>query len=86
MKAILLADNDPDIVQFRAELLARNVETLYANPKDRQQFRQNLERDGAIGNFEIQLRRSDGTVMDVVLNSTVQRADGGSHQPGQSQH
>ncbi len=62
----------------RAELMAQNAQTLYVNPEDRKQFRQRLEQDGTISNFETQLRRADGTAIDVVLNATVQRAEDGA--------
>jgi len=59
----------------RVELMQRNVQTLYVNPEDCEKFRQRLEQDGVFGNFETQLRRADGTVIDVLLNATVQRVE-----------
>jgi PAS domain S-box-containing protein len=60
------------------ELRAQNAQTIYADPKDRARFRQGLEQDGEIRNFETQFRRADGTIVDVILNATVQRAEDGT--------
>ncbi|MCP4539343.1 MAG: response regulator [Chloroflexi bacterium] len=57
------------------ELMAQNVQTIYANPEDRERFRQGLVQDGEIRNFETQFLHVDGSIIDVILNATLQRTE-----------
>jgi PAS domain-containing protein len=36
---------------------------LYANTDDRQQWQKLVEREGLVQNFEVQMRRLDGTII-----------------------
>jgi two-component system NtrC family sensor kinase len=54
----------------RDDLLARDIaQSFYANPGDRDIFVQRMARDGMVRNFEVSLRRRDGTVVTVLENS-----------------
>ncbi|MBI1878258.1 MAG: PAS domain-containing protein [Chloroflexi bacterium] len=61
-------DANPALVQMlgypdRKSLLQVNLAHLYANPDERQQFQKLVERDGLVQNFEVQMRRLDGTIV-----------------------
>ncbi|HEU0198969.1 MAG TPA: PAS domain S-box protein, partial [Burkholderiaceae bacterium] len=60
-----------------ASLLAVNVVELYVNPEDRKRWQDALERDGAVRDFEVQLRRRDGTLVWLSNSSRVVRDAGG---------
>ena len=50
----------------------------YVNPADRDKFRQEIERKGFVRDFEVKLRKKDGTEIDCLITSTVRRANDGS--------
>lgn len=61
----------------RKELAGLNVRELYVNPADRRRFQREIEQKGSVRDFELKLRKKDGTEMDCLLTSTVRRdADG----------
>jgi PAS domain S-box-containing protein len=62
----------------REELTAVNTRDLYVHPVDRSRFQQEIEQQGFVRDFEVKLRKKDGTKMDCLLTSTVQRAGDGS--------
>jgi PAS domain S-box-containing protein len=62
----------------RDEVMAMNVREHYAYPADRSRFRQELEQKGGAKDFEVKLRKQDGTEMDCLLTSTAWRAKDGS--------
>jgi len=52
------------------ELLGKNIaETMYADPSERRVLLQALNRDGYVNNFEVVLKRRDGTTLIVETNS-----------------
>jgi len=55
-----------------------NVQQLYVNPDDRQSFQKQIEKKGSVKDFEVKLRKKDGTEMDCLLTTTVWRASDGS--------
>ena len=59
------------------ELESVRVEQLYAVPRDLRRFREAIEREGAISNFDAQFRRKDGTVLDCLLSASIHRGPGG---------
>lgn len=66
------------LMGYSREALANfNVQDFYAHPEERQLFRQMIEQDGFVENFEIDLRRKDGSVINGLLSSAVQRGDDG---------
>jgi len=61
----------------RDELSRMNAVETYADPADRQRFREALERDGSVQDFEVRVRRKDGSVRDVIYSATVRRREDG---------
>ncbi|HEX8273274.1 MAG TPA: PAS domain S-box protein [Longimicrobiaceae bacterium] len=61
----------------REAVLCENVVRGYADPADRERFREALERDGSVRDFELRLLRSDGTPLDCVVSAAVRRDDAG---------
>lgn len=58
----------------REELMAVNVETgLCAAPEQREMFRREVEKHNYVRNFEVTLRRKDGTLLSAVESSFVSR-------------
>ncbi len=58
----------------REELLARNVDTeLYASHEQREMFRREVELHNYVRNFEVSLRRKDGTQLTAVESSFATR-------------
>lgn len=53
------------------------AEHLYAEPRDRERFLQALERTGKVQNYELGLRKKDGTIATVLVNSALMYDDGG---------
>lgn len=52
------------------EVVGKNITTqLYANPDERESFKQRLAQDGKVTGFETQFKRSDGTVIFVDINA-----------------
>ncbi len=57
----------------RAELLDLEVSQLYAEPGDRELFRQRIDRDGWVEDFPVQLRTRTGEVRDCLITATARR-------------
>ena len=56
------------------ELMALNVETqLYASPEQRDLFRREVEKHNYVRNFEVTLRKKDGTLLSAVESSFASR-------------
>lgn len=55
------------------EMLEMDILNLYAHPEDRKNFIKNIEQRGAINDFEVQLIRKDGTIIDCLLSSSIRR-------------
>ncbi|MFC1862247.1 PAS domain S-box protein, partial [Chloroflexota bacterium] len=59
------------------EMLKLNASTLYAHPEDRNRFQQKIAQDGFVRDYELKLRKKDGTEIDCVLTSNVRRSEQG---------
>ncbi len=59
---------------------ARNMEILrmYTDPADRKRFQKEIERKGSLKDYEVTLRKKDGTRIEVLLTSTVRRDKDGT--------
>jgi len=57
------------------EIQAGNI---YVNASDRLKFRQAIEKTGSVRDFEVKLRKRDGTEMDCLITSAVRKATDGS--------
>jgi two-component system NtrC family sensor kinase len=63
----------------REEVLAKDIApSFYANPADRNVFLEKIARHGAVKNFEVDLRRRDGTVVTVLENSYASKTASGN--------
>jgi len=62
----------------KEELMNLNVKEIYVDPDDRLRFRQKIEREGFVRDYEIKFRKKDGTEMDCLLTSTLRQAIDGS--------
>lgn len=51
------------------ELLALNVASLYANPRDREVMKKKLETEGELHGYELLLKRKDGRLINVIQNA-----------------
>ncbi|UCC86533.1 MAG: PAS domain S-box protein [Anaerolineales bacterium] len=77
-----LLDANPAIVHMlgypnRESFLAINTADTYVNLQDRQRWKASLESQGVVRDFEVQLRRHDGTTIWVRNNARVIRDDEG---------
>jgi PAS domain S-box-containing protein len=61
----------------REEMIGMDISTCYADPYDRQRFRQEIERTGAVKDYEVQLLRKDGTRLSCLITSTLRRSPEG---------
>ena len=62
----------------REELLAGTSGDLYANPADRQRFRDEIARTGYVRDYEVRLLRRDGQPIDVLFSASMRRAPDGT--------
>ena len=61
----------------RAEMMRLNAQDTYVDPADRPRFQQAIEQAGSVRDFEVKLKKKDGTEMDCLIAATVQRANDG---------
>jgi two-component system cell cycle sensor histidine kinase/response regulator CckA len=61
----------------REEMADLNAEVLYLDPAERGAFRESIEREGVVTDFEVRLVAKDGRVIDCLLNSTLQHGEHG---------
>lgn len=75
-------DANPALVRLlgypdRESLMTVNVGHLYVSAEERQQWQTTVEREGVVQDFEVRLRRNDGTIIWVRNNATVVRNEQG---------
>jgi len=61
----------------REEMTSVNALQLYVHPSDASKFQKEIEEKGFVRDYEVKLRKKDGTEMDCLLTTTLRRADGG---------
>jgi len=61
----------------RKEMLELDVRKIYAKPDGRNLFQQEIEKGGAVRDYEIKFCKKDGTEIDCLNTSTVRRTDDG---------
>lgn len=61
------------------EAIGSDVADRYANPDDRERFREQIELTGSVRDFEVKLLKHDGTVMDCLLTATRHLSEDGDH-------
>jgi PAS domain S-box-containing protein len=62
----------------RENMLKQRAQDFYDNPDDRLRFRQIIEQEGAVRDFEFRLRRTDGVVIECVMTAALRRAEDGT--------
>jgi len=62
----------------REETIGLKAMETYVFSEDRLKFQQKIEREGFVRDYEIKLRKKDGTEMDCLLTATVRRAGDGN--------
>ena len=62
----------------REELTELNTRQLFVDPVDQSRFQQEIEQKGFVRDYEVKLRKRDGTELDCRLASTVRRANDGN--------
>jgi diguanylate cyclase (GGDEF)-like protein/PAS domain S-box-containing protein len=62
----------------RDQMLHMRVGDLYANPADRQRFRDEITRAGYVRDHEVRLRRADGEAIDALLSASLRTAPDGT--------
>jgi PAS domain S-box-containing protein len=55
-----------------------DAQKLYANPADRAQFRQAIEQNGAVSDFEVKMQRRDGSQFDALITATLRHNEDGA--------
>ncbi|HVG46387.1 MAG TPA: PAS domain S-box protein [Longimicrobium sp.] len=61
----------------RGELPSLRMGDLYHDPSDRQRFRDEIFRTGYVRDYEVRLKRRDGTPVHCLISSTLRRAPDG---------
>jgi PAS domain S-box-containing protein len=62
----------------REEAIGLDVEKVYNNPADRGKFREAIGKYGSVKDFELQLKRKDGTPIECLVTATLRQGDDGS--------
>jgi len=62
----------------REELMGMHVQELYGHPEDRRRFQEVIKQKGSVRDYEIKLRKKDGTELNCLVTSTVRRGNDGS--------
>ncbi len=60
------------------ELIGKNIRELYFTPADRPRFQEEIEKKGFLKDYELKLRKRDGTEVDSQLTSSVDFGEDGS--------
>ena len=87
--AIFITSRDANIVDVnpstlelfgytRDEAMHLNVLDVYHRAEDRARFQEEIERNGSVRDFEVRIRKKDGTVMDCLVDATVRSDNDGT--------
>jgi diguanylate cyclase (GGDEF)-like protein/PAS domain S-box-containing protein len=88
-EAIYITAQDGKIVNFnqsmlemfgysREEIMEVKAQEMYVNPDDRNRFQQQIEQKGFVRDYEVRLRKKNGTEMDCLITAIVRRDASGS--------
>ena len=61
------------------EAIGSDIGERYVDPADRERFREEISRAGSVRDFEVKMRKRDGTEMYCLLTATRRRAEDGSN-------
>ena len=87
--AIFITSRDANIIDVnpstlelfgytRDEAMHLNVLDVYHRAEDRARFQEEIERNGSVRDFEVRIRKKDGTVMDCLVDATVRSDNDGT--------
>ena len=62
----------------REQLMVLQSQDSYVHPIDRYRFQQEIEKNGFVRDYEVKLRKQDGTEIDCLLTSSLRRSDDGT--------
>jgi PAS domain S-box-containing protein len=62
----------------REEMIGKDIRELYFDPTDRPKFQKEIEKIGFVKDYEVKLRKRDGTEIDCLLTSSVHFGQDGS--------
>jgi diguanylate cyclase (GGDEF)-like protein/PAS domain S-box-containing protein len=62
----------------REEMLKLNARQLYADPNDREKFKQEIEQRGSVRNYETKFRKKDGTDIYCLVTATLRKSIDGT--------
>ncbi len=62
----------------REEIMSMNILELYSNPADRSKFQKEGGEKGFVKDYELKLRKKDGTEIECLLTSTLRLEDNGN--------
>jgi PAS domain S-box-containing protein len=62
----------------KSELGNLKSQETYVNLDDRSRFQQQIEQKGSVRDFEVELKKKDGTKIDCLLTATVRKAEDGA--------
>ncbi|PWR72964.1 PAS domain S-box protein [Methanospirillum stamsii] len=71
-KIILISPSATTVLGYEslAELIGKKIaETLYLKPQDRETFLRDMKENGSVTNYEVQLKKKDGTPITVLTSS-----------------
>jgi sigma-B regulation protein RsbU (phosphoserine phosphatase) len=60
------------------EIESFNTQDLYINPADRDQFRQEIEQNGAVADFAVKMQKRDGSQFDALVTATLRHGEDGT--------
>lgn len=81
-RAGMLVDVNPAMENLfgytRQEMINMDIRRLYAHPRERKEFQRVIESNGYVRDYELEMKKKDGTLIDCLVNSTVRRTGGGN--------
>ena len=76
----IIVDSNQSMINLfgytREELIGMDVRKIYINPEDRAKLRQEIGQQGFVKDWEIKLRKKDGTEVECLLTSVARWDDG----------
>ena len=60
------------------ELLELDIIEIYMNNEDRKRFQKTIEEEGSVRDYEITLKKKDGTLIDCLVTATIRSNDDGN--------
>jgi two-component system, cell cycle sensor histidine kinase and response regulator CckA len=77
-----ITDANPSFVELlgytKEEMIGKDIRKLCPDPNDRLRFQAEIEKKGFLKDYELRLRKKDGTEVDCLLTSSVKFGDDGS--------